>query len=62
MIRAGAPLLQRHAEGAGLVQPGDEEALGKPCLQYVKEKAEEGLFITDSSSGTRGKGGSGFKL
>jgi len=28
--RTGAPLLQRQAEGAGLVQPGKEKAPGRP--------------------------------
>lgn len=28
--RAGAPLLWRRAERAGLVQPGEEVALGRP--------------------------------
>jgi len=29
--RAGAPLLPRQAEWAGLVQPGEEKVLGRPC-------------------------------
>ena len=26
----GAPILQREVEGGGVVQPGEEKALGKP--------------------------------
>jgi len=29
--RAGRPLLQRKAERVGVVQPGEEKALGRPC-------------------------------
>ena len=36
--RAEGPLLQRKAEGTGLVQPGKEKALGRlRCDQYLKE-------------------------
>jgi len=37
--RAGAPLLQRQAEGAGLVQPGEEKAVRRPhCSLPVLKK------------------------
>jgi len=37
--RAGAPLLQRQAEGAGLVHSGEEKVLGDltATFQYLKE-------------------------
>ena len=31
--RAGVPLLQRQAEGAGIIQPGKDKALGLPVLK-----------------------------
>jgi len=41
--KAGGPLPQRQAEGAGLVQSGEEKAVGKPYdgLQYLKKGSDQ---------------------
>jgi len=62
--RAGASLLQRHAERLGVVQPGEQKAPGKPyCSLPVPEgaykKVREGRFTRLCSDRTRGNG---FKL
>ena len=56
--RAGAPLLWRQAERVGVVQPGEEEAPGRPysSLPVPKgayRKAGEGLFTRACSDRTR---------
>ena len=59
MRRAGAPLLCRQAEGAGVVRSGEEKAPGRPHsgLPVPKggyRKAGEGLFIGRVMLGQRG--------
>ena len=46
--RTGTPLLRRQAEGAGLVQPGKENALGRPrCgLSILMIRRETDLLHT----------------
>lgn len=54
-------LLQRQAERADAVQPGEDMPLGRlrAAFQYLKEanrRAGEGLFTRDSTDRTRGNG------
>ena len=56
--RAGAPLLQRQAEGAGLVKSGEEKAVGRThCdLPVLKRSLSAGEKSTFYLGRTRGNG------
>ena len=59
--RAGPPLLQRQAERAGALQPGEQKAprtpySSLPVPKGAYRKAGEGLFIRAGSDRTRGNG------
>ena len=60
--RAGTPLLQRQTEGAGLVQPGEEKAVGDltAAFQYLKgahkQEGNQLLSTRVNNSRTRGTG------
>ena len=52
--RTGAPFLRRQAEGAGLVQPGDEKAFLIAAFRYLKgaykqegDQLERGLTVIE---------------